>query len=286
MEEPPAPTPAESRVADIWKLLENLPPVQRELLLEQCDPATVSVDDLVVSLGGTLSAAPPGHLQSMRALRVAQGLAPEPPRAVCSASELIQREAVLSTEQCAALRAAVDEAVLTKRGTKRSNSGEADTEEAHREALKDHLFARAFRNQLSLTREGLEGLIGPDAVRELWRIAASVPLPPGAAACGDDAPVEIFVRRYTPEDRPYIPFHNDRVSATVNVALADDMLHLGGLLLGVYDGAVHSMGRSEGEVTAHSAALLHAVTAMQAGVRYSLILFFRPDTNASLGRAH
>ena len=84
-------------------------------------------------------------------------------------------------------------------------------------------------------------------------------------------------RRYTPDRRPWIPFHNDRASASVNVALLADERHQGGHLLAVYDGAIHRLQRGEGEATTHGPQVLHAVTQIESGVRYSLILFFRPQ---------
>jgi hypothetical protein len=44
---------------------------------------------------------------------------------------------------------------------------------------------------------------------------------------------------------------------------------------------VQGIGRSEGDATVHSATLLHAVTRMRGGVRYSLILFFALASSAS-----
>ena len=85
---------------------------------------------------------------------------------------------------------------------------------------------------------------------------------------------EMFVRRYSPGTRPWIPFHPDRYEITVNVALSADVDHSGGRLLGVFGGAVQELLRSEGEATVHSSSLLHAVTRMTGGTRYSLILFF------------
>ena len=82
------------------------------------------------------------------------------------------------------------------------------------------------------------------------------------------------MRRYSAETRPFNPFHQDRFRVTVNVALSADEDHGGGTLLGVYGGQVYRIRRGEGEATVHSSALVHGVTAMTSGVRYSLILFF------------
>jgi predicted 2-oxoglutarate/Fe(II)-dependent dioxygenase YbiX len=84
---------------------------------------------------------------------------------------------------------------------------------------------------------------------------------------------KIIVRRYSAGTRPWVPFHADSVDVTVNVALASDAAHHGGRLAVVCDGQVRLLAREEGEAVVHSSALLHAVTAMTAGVRFSLIIF-------------
>lgn len=61
---------------------------------------------------------------------------------------------------------------------------------------------------------------------------------------------------------------------TVNVALSDGSAHGGGTLLAVYDGALRAVSRREGEATVHPSNVLHAVSRLTAGVRYSLIMFF------------
>ena len=87
---------------------------------------------------------------------------------------------------------------------------------------------------------------------------------------------EAFVRRYTLDTRPWNPFHTDRYEITCNVELSAGGAesYSGGVLLGLYDGEVRRITREEGEATLHSSKLLHAVTKMTSGTRYSLILFF------------
>jgi hypothetical protein len=84
---------------------------------------------------------------------------------------------------------------------------------------------------------------------------------------------EAFIRRYSADTRPFNPFHQDRFRLTINVALSSDEDHGGGRLLGVYDGEVRAIEREAGEATVHSSELVHAVTNMTHGVRYSLIIF-------------
>ena len=74
--------------------------------------------------------------------------------------------------------------------------------------------------------------------------------------------------------QPLTSLHFDSAALTVNVALSSDADVDGGGLLGVYDRKVHNIERGEGDATVHSSALLHGVTRMRRGVRYSLILFF------------
>ena len=48
----------------------------------------------------------------------------------------------------------------------------------------------------------------------------------------------------------------------------------GGRLVALYNGAVRTITRGEGEATVHSSSLMHGVTRTLAGERYSLIMFF------------
>ena len=87
----------------------------------------------------------------------------------------------------------------------------------------------------------------------------------------------LFARRYTPSTRPWFPFHRDNSALTANIALSSDANHAGGRLLSLFDGEVHVEERAEGEATVHQSGLLHAVTCMHSGARYSLIVFFGPE---------
>ena len=65
-----------------------------------------------------------------------------------------------------------------------------------------------------------------------------------------------------------------RVLSAHQVALAADARHEGGRLLALCDGRVQAVERAEGEATIHPSTLLHGVSRMRAGVRYSLIIFW------------
>ena len=158
-----------------------------------------------------------------------------------SASAVVRVPGLLPPAACARLRAAVD---------------------AERQQKCDSVDG-APDHQLNLSPRRLEQLIGSEAAEALWQLAG--------AGARDDA--EVFVRRYTADSRPWTPFHVDTSRATINVALSDDASHGGGDLLACYDGAVRRIGRGEGEATVHAATLLHGVSLMRSGVRYSLIVF-------------
>lgn len=235
--------------AEFAALAARLPTPLRRLLVDNAPPEQIALPELLAALGA--GGGGQNEPASLRLLRAIQGGAPEPPRTDILAEDILTQEATLSSAQCAALRAAVDahaSVVLP--------DAAADTTAARRRALADHLGARAFGSQLDLSRDELVGIIGTSAVDALYAMASNV-RGQLAADYGADAPVEILVRRYTPSDRPWIPFHNDRAASTVNVALCDDSAFDGGVLLGVYGEAVHRMPRCEGTAMAHPPTLLH-----------------------------
>ena len=136
--------------------------------------------------------------------------------------------------------------------------------------------------QVNVTYEQLAGLIGSAAARSIC-----VELP--VALCERNPSVhrpevveelrrqklrmEVFLRRYTAESRPWIPFHSDRAALTVNVALSDESAHKGGRLLAALGDRLAAISRGEGEATLHDSRLLHAVSRTTGGARYSLICF-------------
>ena len=263
------------------RLATRLPSVLRSLLVENVEPSRVKLDTVLEALG--YSSASEAHdypeLRSLRLLRMAQGLPPEAPKRslpVTTSRDLMRVTGLLGGDACAALRHAVD--------NKTVNSARDD--------YVDHLLARPFASQLDLDRSSLEALIGSDAVSALYALpdafwqaryeddedgeAAGEDDEDGEDDEEDEPEVEISVRGYTPEVRPWIPFHADRAYATVNIALSNDDEHSGGHLLAIFDDAVQAIKRREGEATVHGPPLLHAVSRVAVGARYSLIMFFRP----------
>jgi len=212
----------------------RMPEPVRQLLLDGVEPGVVSAEVLLNSL----------RLLECTHEQAKLGLQSPAHRAV------LQRPGALSPEACAKLRDAVDNERRTLTDTV--------------DGAPDH--------QRNLTCEGLEALIGKDAMAVLWKLPREFARETGGQL--DEANVEIFVRRYTTDSRPWNPFHTDSAAYTVNMALVDDVSFQGGQLIACYGGAVRAIVRTEREATVHSSSLLHGVTMMTEGARYSLIMFF------------
>lgn len=88
--------------------------------------------------------------------------------------------------------------------------------------------------------------------------------------------VGIFLRMYkVNQGRPWLPFHADQNSFTVNIALNSDEDYENGKLLALHDNKIDIIERKQGDATCHSGNVFHAVSAMRGeGTRYSMIMFF------------
>ena len=179
---------------------------------------------------------------------------------LASSASVLRRRAVLSHDACSTLRSAVDSEWQEK----------VDTVDG----APDH--------QLNLSREQLEKLIGADAITSLMSAGKdfATSASAGGAAGGSgtsplhlDNATKIFVRRYERSQRPWNPFHTDTSALTINVALNDDSSFVGGKLLCAFDRRIQRVDRVAGEATVHASTLLHGVSRLQSGVRYSLIIF-------------
>lgn len=218
--------------------------------------------------------------------------------------EVLRRRKAISASGCAALRACVD--------AERSIS--CDSVDLHAE------------HQLNCSKERLIELIGAEDAAMLFRLpdemlalrrgkaagsakGATTSAPAAIASSGEesnDAPsedgssctsdnageggyyVDMFIRRYTRDTRPWIGFHCDISTMTANVALNADSEFEGGRLLAILDGRLQVVSREEGEVTLHDSEVFHAVSAMRSGCRYTLIIFFyelQPGAEAEEFRA-
>jgi hypothetical protein len=235
-------------------ILDKMNAVVKRLLVEHADPASISVDELLTAIKRNTPAS----------------------RRAASDGDVMELPGILSAEACATLRTAVD----------RDQSMLIDTVDGGPE------------HQLTLSRDELERLLGGDVCRQLWKApceyhrwrraaraaawaedgdttCAGSSLPPVTDVEADKEARtlrEAFVRRYSMDTRPFIPFHPDAYELTVNIALSSDEAHSGGQLIGLFSGQVRALVRREGDATVHSSQLLHAVSRMTSGVRYSLIL--------------
>eukprot|EP00931_Biecheleriopsis_adriatica_P060803 TRINITY_DN36524_c0_g1_i1.p1 TRINITY_DN36524_c0_g1~~TRINITY_DN36524_c0_g1_i1.p1 ORF type:complete len:640 (+),score=102.58 TRINITY_DN36524_c0_g1_i1:26-1945(+) len=155
---------------------------------------------------------------------------------------LTECERMLSAEQCAKLRCCVDSSIQQGRDT---IDGCPDF-------------------QRNVTKQDLEEMLGYDKVRQLWQLPRTTVQHVGA-----------FMRRYSVETRPWIPFHCDSAAWTANIALNSDRSFEGGRLVVLHKGRCREVLREEGDATLHPSQLLHGVSSMRKGIRYSLILFYR-----------
>eukprot|EP01043_Picozoa_sp_COSAG02_P025673 COSAG02_NODE_1451_length_12556_cov_3.624258_2_plen_465_part_00 len=198
---------------------------------------------------------------------------------------LLRRKRAIRPAGCAALRAAVD-------SDRNMESDSVDNKAQH---------------QQNITIGRLTELIGHQDVDALWQLADDLltlqrsEAEAIAEAAGEEMPasvaekvevanggykVDMFVRRYTRETRPWIPFHYDNCNITINVALSPDTGHEGGRLHAILGGRHRVISREEGEATAHGDDIMHCVSAMRSGVRYSLIMFFFALQDTHEARAH
>lgn len=114
-------------------------------------------------------------------------------------------------------------------------------------------------------------LIGKQSLQRIYQIPSLLKGSPFAFER-----VGIFLRVYerSPQGRPWMPFHSDGNAYTVNIALNNDDEFQGGRLLALADNALQLISRQQGDATCHAGSLYHAVSAMNSGRRYSMILFF------------
>ena len=187
--------------ADFLWAAHDMPHVSRRLLLEGA--AARDAPQLPLDEELQLSSAEPQLLLDELQLSA---------DAVALDAPVLRRPRLLSPEACAALRGAVDR---------------------ERRTVADSIDG-APNHQLNLSRERLAELIGEAAVSALWELPLALGETKSGGAASDaraPPPPQVFVRRYTPETRPWTPWHVDRAAVTVNVALSEEGSCVGGELL-------------------------------------------------------
>ncbi|MET0876304.1 MAG: TIGR02466 family protein [Tardiphaga sp.] len=135
--------------------------------------------------------------------------------------------------------------------------------------------------QVDLSLEDLTVLVGRDTVAALMRLPEALGAPRDTAANELYERIHIFLRMYSPQTRPYIAFHADTCAYTVNIALNDDTGFEGGRLLALNGSTLMAPSRRVGTAILHAGTLVHGVTKIERGTRYSLILFFHRKADAS-----
>ena len=232
------------------------------------------------------------------------------------AKVMLREQGVLSPDECAALRDAVDAAVLGEGKQQGADTvdGAADYQlNLSLEALAACLgegggLARLRRLEqrfAALAGDGTgDGTAakrsdhGPEEPSALavadplaWHLLAAVRGDSRASSEAQDESLtltrpgegsQIFIRRYSAGGRPWIPFHCDSARLTLNISLCSEADFDGGELLVAAGGRLRAVVRQEGEATVHASTLLHGVARMAAGpaARYSLIIFVGSATVA------
>ena len=253
----------------------RMPPLLRRLLVENEDPSSASAAAVLRASG----------LELERCCRAFRDL-DRPAREM-----LLRVPGALDATACAALRSLVDEAArgweskvwqpaLLRNGTDTVDGLPDWQVNLSRQRMRDLLGDATFdviARQLPARFDARSSSTGRDDEE-----AALVPPPMGASAerLPRLAVYQAFVRRYTATTRPWFTFHTDSADLTANIALSADAGHAGGALLGLLEGTVQHIERGEGEATVHPSSLLHGVSRMRGGVRYSLIVFYAEQTAA------
>ena len=132
--------------------------------------------------------------------------------------------------------------------------------------------------KLRLERLQLDAIIGAAAARSLWAIPSEYAAQRHGSGTdqftsGDLQAAVVWVKLYSPETRPFNELHTDSSALTINVALSDDDDCEGGALLACDGGGMRAIRRRAGDATTHGADVLHGVSNVVAGQRYSLLVF-------------
>lgn len=118
--------------------------------------------------------------------------------------------------------------------------------------------------QVNLDATELSSLVGETTTRRLLDLGPR----------GREHRVSLFVRTFSPEMRTHLPMHRDVSAFTVNVPLDDGTTVEGGDLVVIDQGEPMTMRREQGVAICHTSELLHGVTRVAAGERWSLIALF------------
>lgn len=139
-------------------------------------------------------------------------------------------------------------------------------------ALVDSEFDAAVPNldlKLDIDLTALEKEIPSKQLGEIMHFFTYyTPVPPKNIRC---------VLRRCAEVGKFIDFHIDAAPVTLQMALNDEKDYGGGRLVYLHDDLLDSPSRPKGTITIHENDIVHGVTMLTSGVRYSLYLFERHD---------
>ena len=85
----------------------------------------------------------------------------------------------------------------------------------------------------------------------------------------------IYIRKVT-GNNSLIDFHKDYSKQTMKIALNDHSEYIGGDLVYLSDGLIHKPEQVKGSITIHTNDIIHGVTPIISGVRYSLFILHTP----------
>lgn len=177
------------------------------------------------------------------------GLAP----ATEGAGDLLRSLPALNEQQCALLRQFADD---------------------HMTAVTADSVDDYPEYQVNLSIPILSELIGSDTVERLLRLPERIGAPNSAAIDELYCSIDCILRIYSIDTRPYIAFHSDICHYTVNISLSSEGDFQGGDLLAVVGENLQLIPKKAGLATIHSSQIVHGVSRITSGLRYSLILFF------------
>ena len=88
----------------------------------------------------------------------------------------------------------------------------------------------------------------------------------------------IYIRKVT-GNNSLIDFHKDHSKRTMKIALNDPSEFVGGDLVYLTEGLIHKPEQIKGSTTIHNNDIIHGVTPIISGIRYSLFILHTPDSN-------
>ncbi len=168
---------------------------------------------------------------------------------------LIEDVPVLSNQQCQLLRQYVDEHIT---------SIVPDSVDDHPEY------------QVNLSPQLLHQLLGADTTQKLVKLPKRLDdsyVPDDPDTADKKHQLSIFLRMYSPQTRPYIAFHSDICRYTCVVALNDSREYDGGRFVMIADNRLQIAPWQAGKALLHAGNLIHGVSKLTQGTRYSLVMF-------------